>query len=340
MARKVKQDKPFKSNCSSCARNVEVPVSNNGGKSTSDISSNSVNPTSVREYGCKLRLKWKERNLLQGFGIGGHVDKVGLVRRLIAFEKPSIIAFQETRLNLVDLSWVQSLWGATNCVHGIWRDSGSKFSVLNIHGPHEDIGKVKLWNDLSTFVNQYNRLIEIPLGGRNFIRVSDDGLKFSKIDRDEERNFGPKPFKCFDAWYKEDGFDKLVTDAWSCTADIHTNRKDVIFTRKLKNVKESLKVWNDSPEEIKDEVFKHFKKRFKEPDIVRPSMEDLCYPTLSVDEASALEWCFDEHEIKEAVFECGSTKAPGPDGFNMRFFKKFWDTIKNDLVDAIVWCLG
>jgi len=31
---------------------------------------------------------------------------------------------------------------------------------------------------------------------------------------------------------------------------------------------------------------------------------------------------FDENEIKEAVWECGSNKSPGPDGFNFSFIKK------------------
>ena len=34
---------------------------------------------------------------------------------------------------------------------------------------------------------------------------------------------------------------------------------------------------------------------------------------------------------------CGSDKAPGPDGFNFRFIKKFWDIIKGDLVSAVQW---
>ncbi|XP_071713036.1 uncharacterized protein [Rutidosis leptorrhynchoides] len=131
----------------------------------------------------------------------------------------------------------------------------------------DDIGKTRLWESLSKFLgvddeawilcgdfnevreesdrlncefieyrakwfNDFisnNRLMEIPLGGRNFTRISDDGLKFSKIDRflctekffsmwkdvsavalerkisdhcpimlkEEGKNFGPKPFKIF-----------------------------------------------------------------------------------------------------------------------------------------------
>ncbi|XP_071687710.1 uncharacterized protein [Rutidosis leptorrhynchoides] len=48
-------------------------------------------------------------------------------------------------------------------------------------------------------------------------------------------------------------------------------------------------VWNDSLKEIKEEIFTHFKSVFEEPNIERPSMEELSYPYESVDNASALE---------------------------------------------------
>lgn len=77
-----------------------------------------------------------------------------------------------------------------------------------------------------------DNLIDTPIGGKRFTRISDDGLKFSKIDRflsntrfcdywnslvviarerklsdhcplvlmDKVVYFGPKPFRCFDIW--------------------------------------------------------------------------------------------------------------------------------------------
>lgn len=41
---------------------------------------------------------------------------------------------------------------------------------------------------------------------------------------------------------------------------------------------------------------------------------------------------FREEEVKEAVWGCGSEKSPGPDGFNFKFIKKFWPTIKPDIL--------
>ncbi|GKA12521.1 hypothetical protein Tco_0692067 [Tanacetum coccineum] len=40
-----------------------------------------------------------------------------------------------------------------------------------------------------------------------------------------------------------------------------------------------------------------------------------------------LERLVTHEEIKEAVWDCGSSKAPGPDGFSFAFVKKYWDII-------------
>ncbi|GKB95780.1 RNA-directed DNA polymerase, eukaryota [Tanacetum coccineum] len=41
------------------------------------------------------------------------------------------------------------------------------------------------------------------------------------------------------------------------------------------------------------------------------------------------------YEIKDAIWDCGSDKSPGPDGFTFAFYKTFWDTIKEDVVGSV-----
>ncbi|GJV27885.1 retrovirus-related pol polyprotein from transposon TNT 1-94 [Tanacetum coccineum] len=40
-------------------------------------------------------------------------------------------------------------------------------------------------------------------------------------------------------------------------------------------------------------------------------------------------------EIKKAVWDCGTNKSPGPDGFSFDFIRTFWDILKHDFVNAI-----
>ncbi|XP_071704421.1 uncharacterized protein [Rutidosis leptorrhynchoides] len=88
-------------------------------------------------------------------------------------------------------------------------------------------------------------------------------------------------------------------------------------------------IWNDTPEVIKDEAASHFASRFKENDHERPSLDGLEYPLLAASEANCLEERFEGKEICDAIFECDGNKALGPEGFKLRFFKQYWDTIKS-----------
>nr|GEX38614.1 RNA-directed DNA polymerase, eukaryota, reverse transcriptase zinc-binding domain protein [Tanacetum cinerariifolium] len=40
-------------------------------------------------------------------------------------------------------------------------------------------------------------------------------------------------------------------------------------------------------------------------------------------------------EIKKAVWDCGTDKSPGPDGFTFDFYRHLWSTIENDVVEAV-----
>ncbi|GKC05518.1 RNA-directed DNA polymerase, eukaryota, reverse transcriptase zinc-binding domain protein, partial [Tanacetum coccineum] len=42
-----------------------------------------------------------------------------------------------------------------------------------------------------------------------------------------------------------------------------------------------------------------------------------------------------EKEIKEAMFDIGENRAPGPDGYTSAFFKHSWDIVGNDICQAI-----
>ncbi len=42
---------------------------------------------------------------------------------------------------------------------------------------------------------------------------------------------------------------------------------------------------------------------------------------------------FSEEEVKKATFQLDSDKASGPDGFNLRFYQRFWWTIKDGLMN-------
>ncbi|XP_071728455.1 uncharacterized protein [Rutidosis leptorrhynchoides] len=163
-------------------------------------------------------------------------------------------------LNIADVSWV--LCGNFNEV----RELSERLNCEYIRA------RAKRFNDFIT----RKRLVEIPLGGRKFTRISDDGAKMSKLDRflvsdsflplgpdlrvnaldrkfsdhcpimllDNEVDFGPKPFKVFDDWICIEGVDKVVEQSWK--EELGGYRMDCVFCNKLKRLKNTLKVWSKS----------------------------------------------------------------------------------------------
>ncbi|XP_057747797.1 uncharacterized protein LOC130966991 [Arachis stenosperma] len=54
------------------------------------------------------------------------------------------------------------------------------------------------------------------------------------------------------------------------------------------------------------------------------------------EEATALEVMPTFEEIKDAVWDCESTKAPGSDGYNMNFIKKCWGELGREFTGAVI----
>ncbi|XP_071727641.1 uncharacterized protein [Rutidosis leptorrhynchoides] len=199
-------------------------------------------------------------------------------------------------------------------IRGKWVKSGSESIIVNVYGPYNDRDKKAMWESLDSLIQSFesswllvgdfnevrtpddrlnsqfnhvradrfnefinrNGLIEIDISERKFMRISDDGVKFSKIDRflvnnrflslwddlsvvaldrhlsdhcplilrDKVIYYGPKPFKVFDEWFNCEEVDKVIMEAWE--QPIRGSRKDYNFRDRLKNVKKSLKEWSSN----------------------------------------------------------------------------------------------
>ncbi|GJX03142.1 putative RNA-directed DNA polymerase [Tanacetum coccineum] len=186
---------------------------------------------------------------------------------------------------------------------GIWIGVDDMVGFVNIYGPHNESDRKALWCRISTVISSVNacwcifgdfnevkrlderintefstrgdlefndfirraNLTDVSLGGKRFTRISDDVIKFSKLDRflvseefqriwrnigsvaldrklsdhcpivllDKGLDFGPKPFRFFDAWMEETDFQELVRNAWmskekyrGLDAEIESARKE------------------------------------------------------------------------------------------------------------------
>nr|GEY68408.1 RNA-directed DNA polymerase, eukaryota [Tanacetum cinerariifolium] len=94
--------------------------------------------------------------------------------------------------------------------------------------------------------------------------------------------------------------------------------------------------WVVEPAMVKKEFFNHFSNRFAAPISLKISIQLQFPKRLSLDQNEFLERTATYEEIKKAVWDCGTNKSSGPDGFSFEFFKRYWGIIDQDVVVAVL----
>ncbi|GKA81261.1 RNA-directed DNA polymerase, eukaryota [Tanacetum coccineum] len=82
--------------------------------------------------------------------------------------------------------------------------------------------------------------------------------------------------------------------------------------------------WIEDPFKVKNEFLHHFSNRFSMPTGPNISLLPHMFNQISLDQNAELESDVTYEEIKKAVWDCGTNKSPGPDGFTFEFFRKYW----------------
>ncbi|GJV23353.1 RNA-directed DNA polymerase, eukaryota [Tanacetum coccineum] len=165
--------------------------------------------------------------------------------------------------------------------------------------------------------------------------------------RESRHDYGPVPFKLYHFWFEIEGFDKFVEDSWK---NIHvTDHNDYLcLLRKLKALKESIKGWitlyrerklNElsNPLYVKNEFYDHFKHRFEKSNMCNIKLDREFSNCINAEQVADLERECTKEEIKVAVWDCGTDKTPGPDGFTFGFYRRYWNLIEGDVVRAVKW---
>ena len=93
--------------------------------------------------------------------------------------------------------------------------------------------------------------------------------------------------------------------------------------------------WVEDPNLIKAEILQHFQRRFHESQLHRPNLDGVSFNVLTHTQRDTLVEPFKEEEVRCAVWSCGNDKSPGPDGFNFRFIKHFWEELKPEFLRFI-----
>ncbi|GLU23474.1 hypothetical protein SLE2022_394740 [Rubroshorea leprosula] len=138
---------------------------------------------------------------------------------------------------------------------------------------------------------------------------------------------------------KESMWRQKARKTWISDGDANTKFfHRCVKGRRRKNDISSILVGNQRLEEVnsmKDGVANYFETLFKEDVWQRPVLDGVEFKKISDEERAMLEAPFSEEEVRQAVWSCESTKAPGPDGFNFKFVKEMWGTLKEDVMGYV-----
>ncbi|GJX22738.1 hypothetical protein Tco_0227183 [Tanacetum coccineum] len=94
-------------------------------------------------------------------------------------------------------------------------------------------------------------------------------------------------------------------------------------------------VWITNPNQIKEAFFNFFKEKFQANDSTVTFPPTSLPNTLHQFDRDYLEASLTMDEVKNAVWDCGSDKAPGPDGYNFAFLKRYWDIFKQGIFEFV-----
>nr|GEV77080.1 RNA-directed DNA polymerase, eukaryota, reverse transcriptase zinc-binding domain protein [Tanacetum cinerariifolium] len=86
---------------------------------------------------------------------------------------------------------------------------------------------------------------------------------------------------------------------------------------------------------VKNEFLNHFTNRFSKPISPKILLDSQMLHTLASEQVDDLERNVTYGEIKRAVWDYGTNKSPGPDGFSFDFISGYWKIIEKDVVKAV-----
>ncbi|GJU31914.1 RNA-directed DNA polymerase, eukaryota [Tanacetum coccineum] len=149
---------------------------------------------------------------------------------------------------------------------------------------------------------------------------------------------GPIPFRLFHYWFEVEGFDKLVEDAWN-EAPLDDSNAISNMLKKLKYLKEKLRPWNNAKKRSSSNSKVKFQEELIKLNTIIDKGEGTVDVTITSDQKAELENMVSKEEIKRAVWDCGSHKSPGPEGFTFEFYRRFWKVIEKYVVEAVTFFL-
>nr|GEY01904.1 hypothetical protein [Tanacetum cinerariifolium] len=299
----------------------------------------------------------------------GHKTKKSWIKELCMKNRVNFLSLQETKMERMELVTINKLWGNNSYDYAFSSSLGTWIPTL-IDLPLD--GYACTWvHKSATKMSRLDRFLISKGLMASFPHLSAICLDKHLSDhrpilmREMNIDYGRTPFRFFHSWFQLDGFDKLVEDisilpielqeitsmdseevaqkakvCWAIEGYENTKYFHIIINNKrLQLAIRGVLVngdWIVEPNAVKSEFLNHFPSQFDRPDTHRIYLADEFSNRISLEQQEDLERNVTIEEIKRAVWDCGTNKSPGPDGFTFEFFQRYWKFLENDIFAAVM----
>ncbi|GKV43294.1 hypothetical protein SLEP1_g50605 [Rubroshorea leprosula] len=251
--------------------------------------------------------------------------------------KPNLVA--QERLGSKTIQNFQRLVGSTGMQgdyhRGVEYHQGNGVEWVHKEKLKRTKNKLKEWN--RNAISEVER--KVKEAEKEIAAIDEKGEKgqLSPHDVEQRKN-------CFlELWknikIKESMWQQKSRKMWLKEGDTNTkyfhtcvkgrNRRNEILSIRIKDDEHT------GVAQIKEKVARYFEELFTEEKWERPKLDGIIFNKIFEADNDILTVTFSEEEIKEAIWDCESSKSPSPDGFNFRFVKNMWEDIKADIVGPI-----
>lgn len=93
--------------------------------------------------------------------------------------------------------------------------------------------------------------------------------------------------------------------------------------------------WVHGVDAIKDVIKNHFHHHFSEAHIVRPTLDGIGFPQVSLEDNCLLITPFTMDELDHVVQSYDGDKNPSPNGSNFKFIQAFWGLMQGEVLDML-----
>nr|GEV69405.1 RNA-directed DNA polymerase, eukaryota, reverse transcriptase zinc-binding domain protein [Tanacetum cinerariifolium] len=224
---------------------------------------------------------------------------------------------------------------------GTWAPTSSKLLIISDYAPQELNERRDLWDYLRTFIDRWEC----------------DTVITGDFNEETNYNYGPSPFWFFHSWFAMEGFNYFVETTWKSLNIVEPNGL-IRLKKKFQALKIAIKAWSKEANKRSNDRKINIQQNLSEVDKLidqGKSNDEILIKRITLlndlhelnnrnameishkakirwsiegdenskyfhDQVQDLERTVTYEEVKRAVWDYGTNKSPGPDGFFFEFY--------------------